>query len=568
MRRKMPEVFVAVSMVVGLFAMGCGGGGGGGDNNVNNNNSNVSGFCGDGRIDPGEECDDGADNSDLEPDTCRTSCRLAHCGDGVVDTGEACDDGDDGTNRSDACPNTCEAPVCGDGHVLAGVEACDDGNTDDGDDCRGDCLQDMTVCGNGNPDPGETCDQGALNSDTVPNACRTSCQVPSCGDGVHDDAPPYNEECDDGLANSDTAPNACRTSCVAPFCGDGVIDDAAPYNEECDDGAANSDTAPGACRMNCMGQVPVCGDGVTDVGEECDEGAANSDTAPNACRTDCRLPWCGDGVIDDLYGEICEGSDLGGASCEDLVGSGGTLGCLDCGFDFRGCTELVWVPIAGGTYDMGSTTISSYTVPVHSVTVPGFEMTKTEVTVAHYGACVAASACTAPGTTTYCNWNASGYEGHPVNCVDCDQAKAFCTWAGGRLPTESEWEYAARSQGQAIDYPWGNETATCSYAVMSNGCGTSRTWAVCSKTAGNSAQGLCDMAGNVWEWVEDDWHDDYTHAPSDGSAWVDNPRGFSRVIRGGGFGSDTYDLRAAIRYYFNPSGQYFDFGFRCARDAP
>jgi len=225
---------------------------------------------------------------------------------------------------------------------------------------------------------------------------------------------------------------------------------------------------------------------------------------------------------------------------------------------------------------MGSTSGDSNETPVHPVTVPGFEMLATEVTVSQYEACVNdGGACTAPSTSdSSCNWNASGYEDHPVNCVDWQQAVDFCTWAGGRLPSEAEWEYAARSGGpsSSYKYPWGNDAATCTYAVMDDdthtfGCNTGRTWSVCSKPAGNTSQGLCDMSGNVWEWVEDWYYGDYTGAPTDGSAWV-SPSGSFRVVRGGSFVSYAVDLRAAYRSLGDPSVQVYTLGFRCARDAP
>ena len=95
------------------------------------------------------------------------------------------------------------------------------------------------------------------------------------------------------------------------------------------------------------------------------------------------------------------------------------------------------------------------------------------------------------------------------------------------------------------------------------GCGQDSTWAACGKTAGNTAQGLCDMAGNVYEWVQDWFHNDYIGAPVDGSAWEGS--GSFRVIRGGGFGNLDVFLRAAYRYYGVPSDRYDFYGFRCAR---
>jgi cysteine-rich repeat protein len=150
------------------------------------------------------------------------------------------------------------------------------------------------TCGDGFVDSNEACDDGNANSDTAPDACRTSCRLPRCGDGIIDS----DEQCDDGSFNSDTEPGVCRTNCRFAGCGDGVLDE----GEECDDGLGNSDTSPNACRTTC--ELPRCGDGVQDDDEECDNGPDNSDTMRDACRTDCRLPWCGDGVLDT--GEQCE----------------------------------------------------------------------------------------------------------------------------------------------------------------------------------------------------------------------------------------------------------------------
>ena len=194
-----------------------------------------------------------------------------------------------------------------------------------------------------------------------------------------------------------------------------------------------------------------------------------------------------------------------------------------------------WVLIPGGSFNMGSNNGESDEKPVHRVTVRTFEMTKTQVTVEQYKACVDAGACTAPDTGGSCNWGQSDRGKHPINCVDWHQAQAYAKWAGGRLPSEAEWEYAARSGGRDWKYPWGNGNATCERAVMYDGdlgCGRESTWPVCSKPRGNTTHGLCDMAGNVWEWVQDWYHDSYKGAPTDGSAW-EKPTGSIRVNRGG-----------------------------------
>lgn len=216
---------------------------------------------------------------------------------------------------------------------------------------------------------------------------------------------------------------------------------------------------------------------------------------------------------------------------------------------------------------MGSEDGYSGELPVHQVNVPDFEMSKTEVTVAQYRACVDAGECSTPDTGYDCNWNVSGRENHPINCVDWNQAKAFSTWAGGRLPTEAEWEYAARSEGQAQTYPWGNAQATCDYAVMDDGgygCGRDRTWPVCSKTRGNTEQGLCDMAGNVWEWVAD-YYADYNSTPCDGTEQMS---GSERVNRGGSWYNYASYLLATNRSRNDPGVRNYYLGFRVARSHP
>ncbi|OQC42765.1 MAG: Serine/threonine-protein kinase pkn1 [Deltaproteobacteria bacterium ADurb.Bin058] len=220
---------------------------------------------------------------------------------------------------------------------------------------------------------------------------------------------------------------------------------------------------------------------------------------------------------------------------------------------------------------MGSNDGYSDEKPVHGVTVATFEMTRTEVTVDQYKACVDAGSCSAPDTGIYCNWDKSDRGSHPINCVDWDQAQAFASWTGGRLPSEAEWEYAARSGGYDWKYPWGDEQATCERAVMydgsDTGCGRDSTWPVCSKPSGNTTHGLCDMAGNVYEWVQDWYHHGYDGAPTDGSAW-ESPAGSYRVRRGGAWNFRAWYVHAADRRGSLPGARYSSIGFRLARSVP
>lgn len=243
--------------------------------------------------------------------------------------------------------------------------------------------------------------------------------------------------------------------------------------------------------------------------------------------------------------------------------------------------DLTWIIIQGGTFQMGSVyLINRDEQPVHEVSVPTFEITQTEITVGQYAQCVEDNVCTEPAASVdNSNWYVAEREYHPVHEVSLSQAEAFCNWVGGRLPSEAEWEYAARSEGQDIDYPWGNETATCDYCVMLSeegySCGIgSYTWEVCSKPAGNTEQGLCDMAGNVGEWTLDNWHASYdpdsdgdVDAPLDGSAWIDEPPSSYYTAKGGDWVNDDYHQRTRFRGWFLNTAQATNIGFRCARRA-
>jgi cysteine-rich repeat protein len=218
---------------------------------------------------------------------------VAFCGDGATGSGEQCDDGN--RDSCDGCDRDCSLAGCGNG-ASCGAELCDDGNVASGDGCDAACISEF--CGNGvvQPANGEACDDGAANSNTVPNACRKTCALPSCGDGVIDTG----ETCDPPVVG------VCEPNCTSPNCGDGVVDP----GEECDDGPANSDVAPNACRTDCTD--PSCGDGVTDAGETCDAGGNSA-----SCDANCTLAACGDGFSNPAAGETCDDGGLAdGDGCD------------------------------------------------------------------------------------------------------------------------------------------------------------------------------------------------------------------------------------------------------------
>ncbi len=215
--------------------------------------------------------------------------------------------------------------------------------------------------------------------------------------------------------------------------------------------------------------------------------------------------------------------------------------------------------IPAGTFQMGSTNGESDEEPVHAVTLAAFELDEFEVTVSQYAACVTAGGCTAAGggsVSSYCNAGVSGRDNHPINCVDWHQATAYCGWAGKRLPTEEEWEYAARGT-DGREYPWGN--AAPGNQLCWKGGGTNRlgTCPVGSYPSGKSPFGVQDMSGNAWEWVSSLYASDYSLQPT-GTTY--------RGLRGGGWVNNAASsVRSANRNNDASSYQSSSLGFRCAR---
>ena len=329
------------------------------------------------------------------------------------------------------------------------------------------------------------------------------------------------------------------------------LSDLCVEDEDCvpDCGSRECGLDPVCGRQNCG----TCDDGYSCQDGECVEGACEPDCGSRECGLD---PVCGT----QNCGTCGEGSSCQSGQCvENSVPAGMVL--IPAGSFWMGCNTAV------------DTDCDDDENPYHEVALSTFYMDKTEVTVTAYGECVTAADCVAPSTSeSFCNWGKSGQDNHPVNCVNWDQATAYCEWAGKRLPTEAEWEKAARGT-EGWTYPWGNEPATCEYAVMDDdgeGCGTGHTWEVCSRSpAGDSPYGLCDMSGNVWEWVSD-WHD-YEYYKNSPSLNPTGPAsGSYRVIRGGDFSSPEFLApRASDRSSsFQSRDDVWGLGFRCARSQP
>ncbi|MED5372740.1 MAG: formylglycine-generating enzyme family protein [Myxococcota bacterium] len=222
-----------------------------------------------------------------------------------------------------------------------------------------------------------------------------------------------------------------------------------------------------------------------------------------------------------------------------------------------------WVKLRGGEYRIGDAD-DDRASPPHEIALPTFWMRRTETTVDEYAACVQDGACEPlppDKVPSRCNWLAREERGdHPMNCLSWPMAQDYCRWLGGRLPTESEWEYAARSRGQRGPYPWGDAEPSCERAHY-KGCEPERTLPVCSRPAGNTEQGLCDMAGNAYEWTLDSYRDNYRDHPTHGGAtFVDSE---FKALRGGGVGSDE-PLTVYNRAFHAPGFYYSGMGVRCA----
>ena len=561
---------------------------------------------------------------------CKTGNELEFCGVG----GEACDEcmGGEECEGGDCVCTVEHHQACSGGKLYwydscnvqgSLVNNCDDGNACTTDGCSGSqCthsnVQNDTPCGNE-----KTCQSGACSY--------------KCGDGVCASTPPGTEtQCscaeDCGGCAGCCSGSVCKAGTLTSECGkNGAACVACSGGKKCQNQACvcapNDHQSCSAGKLywydscNVQGsQVNNCDDGnacTTDgcSGSQCTYSNVQNDMPcgnEKTCQSGACSYKCGDGV--------CASTPPGTETCTNCPGDCGQCPgqCTpSCDPTLEECVQATtggWacaakmVEIPAGNFWMGCNNCAGSSVndtscgsdehPYHEVHLDAYEIDRTEVTAAQYLACKNAGGCSAAGTGSYATYEVPGKEDHPINRVNWYQAEDYCLWTGKQLCTEAQWEKGARGgceknggpsncKAQSRKYPWGNETATCDLAVMS-GC-DGDTQPVCSRSpAGDSPYGLCDMAGNVWEWTADWYGSDYYCAGSGAdtsSPWTDctacgswpgspnawsNPfgtiSGSYRVVRGGSWYYVFDYLRVSGRYFYFPS-YFFDFilGLRCCR---
>ena len=239
---------------------------------------------------------------------------------------------------------------------------------------------------------------------------------------------------------------------------------------------------------------------------------------------------------------------------------------------FLGCGNPVpddMAAIPAGCFEMGWKQGQRLEAPPHEVCLDGFLLDIHEASVDAYKACMNAGGCGVPRGArqeSSCNFGNPDRWNHPINCLSWYESERYCEWAGKRLPTEAEWEYAALGPDGRVN-PWGDDPMSCRFAVIDEGgkgCGEGRTWPIGAKREGISPFGIYDMIGNVTEWVNDWSTVDYY-----GASPAKNPPGplvvGDRSARGGSFFTPAKVASGKLRISFDPHERPSTYGVRCAR---
>jgi len=385
--------------------------------------------------------------------------------------------------------------------------------------------------------------------------------------------------------------NLGECSCVGDVCGDGCCAD----NGVCIIGQC--------CTPDCVGNE--CGD--DGCGGDC--GLCGPQEVCSVGQCACAHEICADTCCAEeevCFGDACCLPDCAGKECGDDLcgGSCGACGDLESCNNSVGACVAKMVDVPEGEFWMGCNSCAGSTVAdtqctaseqsYHEVHLTDYKIDISEVTADQYEVCFSAEGC-APvsNPAVNCTWQKQGKGDHPINCVTLDMAAQYCQWAGKSLCTEAQWEKGARGgceknggpancKADSRKFPWGNDQPSCTLAAIQSCDGYTQT--VCSVSPdGDSPYGLCDMAGNVFEWVADKYQKDYycdgdaatgdEYCPNCGpwpgspTAWSDpmGPAGGTEnVTRGGSVEyASAHHHRVSYRSSNSSSAEVPHIGFRC-----
>ena len=511
---------------------------------------------------------------DSECKTAECSALTGKCGFEYADKFAPCDADGDPCTEKDNCD--------GQGKCLPGTNTCscqkdaDCADSDDEDLCNGtlycDIKESPAVC-KINPKSVVTCPQPAANSclqaacGAKTGACSqvTLADTTPCEDG---EPCTKGDDCQGGKCMGGT--NFCDCKTDADCIGDGDLCNGVEYCQK--------STAGNSCKHK-LGSKVQCPPGKTGecLVKSCQPSTGACVLAPQASSCDDSKPCTLD--ICDSAGKCLHNPAISGSAC-DPEGKGSMI-CADtaCVAAIEG---MVWVGSGNGY--LGCSPTDTQCAPEEGkstpVTLAGFWIDRREVSVADWAGCVLKGLCsTQPDVGPDCNWKVTGREKHPVNCVNHAQAAAYCNAMGKRLPTEAEWERAARGGCATVKgdcatntpiVPWGTPVVSCEFTVMMGdtdpGCDLGGTAPVASWPKDDSPYGARDLGGNVAEWTFDAWA---------AAKWLGQPLtdpktqgSGDRVVRGGNYTSTATQVRSSRRIGQKAQTSLPTLGFRCADNQP
>ena len=558
--------------------------------------------------DDGEPCTvDGCDRAS----GCTTAPRVCNDGDPCTDdactpgvgcgtTPAVCDDGDPCTEDFCLQGFGCGASPLPDGTRCAGDGVCQGGV------CAPDCSP--KACCTPSAEPGcaadpdiEACVCLRLNNCCTSGpgngwrggcvALAAECGAGPCGDCCAPSAAP-------GCVDFDLADCVCafRPECCTDQWHDGCVDmGVAVCGLVCggpvgcdDDDPCTADTCDAATGL-CVHEVVADGTACRDddrctTGETCQGGVCAGETLTcssddDPCTDDVCNPETGRCGVPAAYGVACTAGFGTAGACVDGTCFAEAAGCTyHCGTDGE-APDMVGVP--AGSFARGCNAAlgepcDEAAQPYREIDVGAFAIDRFEATVADWIACENAGSCGPGPDVPWCNYGAGLGTDVPMDCLDWYTAQALCWWQGKDLCTEAMWEKAARGGcerygdcgAESARYPWGNDPASCAFAVMQDasgaGCGTVAAWPVGSRPAGASPYGALDMSGNVREWVFDRFGATYYAVSPDANPA--GPReGTLRVVRGGEWRTTAAQtgLRVSDRETFDPWTANYPIGVRC-----